>query len=60
LVKDEVKEVRRQQRENKTMKRNFAKGARGSGRPRGGGPKPGGSGQRGGHNQPRRNFRENN
>ncbi|KAL7076854.1 hypothetical protein ACQ4LE_003637 [Meloidogyne hapla] len=56
LVKDEVKEVRRQQKDNRAMKRNFAKGARGGGGGgRGGGPKPGGSGQRGGHNQQRRN-----
>uniref|UniRef100_A0A915NDJ9 Sm domain-containing protein n=1 Tax=Meloidogyne javanica TaxID=6303 RepID=A0A915NDJ9_MELJA len=38
LVKDEVKEVRRQQKENRTMKRNFAKGARGGGS--GGGGRP--------------------
>ncbi|CAK5045165.1 unnamed protein product [Meloidogyne enterolobii] len=58
LVKDEVKEVRRQQKENRTMKRNFAKGARGGGsgggggRP-GGGPKSGGQ-RGGGHHQQRR------
>uniref|UniRef100_A0A914L1T4 U6 snRNA-associated Sm-like protein LSm4 n=1 Tax=Meloidogyne incognita TaxID=6306 RepID=A0A914L1T4_MELIC len=57
LVKDEVKEVRRQQKENRTMKRNFAKGARGGGS--GGGGRPGGvpksGGQRGGgHHQQRR------
>ncbi|CAK5032056.1 unnamed protein product [Meloidogyne enterolobii] len=57
LVKDEVKEVRRQQKENRTMKRNFAKGARGGGsgggRP-GGGPKSGGGQRGGGHHQQRR------
>uniref|UniRef100_A0A915P997 U6 snRNA-associated Sm-like protein LSm4 n=1 Tax=Meloidogyne floridensis TaxID=298350 RepID=A0A915P997_9BILA len=58
LVKDEVKEVRRQQKENRTMKRNFAKGARGGGsgggggRP-GGGPKSGGQ-RGGGQHQQRR------
>nr|CAD2126674.1 unnamed protein product [Meloidogyne enterolobii] len=58
LVKDEVKEVRRQQKENRTMKRNFAKGARGGGsggggRP-GGVPKSGGGQRGGGHHQQRR------
>ncbi|CAK5045160.1 unnamed protein product [Meloidogyne enterolobii] len=64
LVKDEVKEVRRQQKENRTMKRNFAKGARGGGsgggggRP-GGGPKSGGQ-RGGGHHQqrPQKNEQE--
>lgn len=57
LVKDEVKEVRRQQRDNKMMKKNFAKGARavgggqgGSGRPQG---KQSGGGPRGGGQQKR-------
>ncbi|KAL3068487.1 hypothetical protein niasHS_006527 [Heterodera schachtii] len=47
LVKDEVKEVRRQQKDNQRMKKQFAKGAKGAGGPSGGGGRPQQGGRQG-------------
>lgn len=44
-MKDEVKEVRRQQKENLRMKKQFSKGPRGAGGPGAGTRPPGGAGQ---------------